>query len=376
MKILQLIPELELGGAERGAVDVAVALNHEGIENYIASGGGRFLPHIQRHGTKHIQMPLHWRFFFFINFFRLLHLVRKEKITLIHARSRAPAWLGWAVARLTGVHFVTTFHGTYNFSWYGKKLYNSIMARGDRVIAISQFIQDHITSHYRVKSGALCVVLRGIDMVRFNPDAIHPDRLQDLARRWQLPDNCPSVLLPARFSTWKGQELLIEALAKLKDRVNFHCLLVGDSGENQAFAKRVTQLADQLGISEKVQMTGTCEDMPAALMLSDVVVSASRDPEAFGRVIVEAQAMARVTVAPAHGGALEQVTHGKTGYLFKPNDADDLAEKLEKSLQLSQARRAIIGTAARKASSRYDVKKMVKDTIAIYQDLHSSENQA
>lgn len=334
--ILQVLPALVTGGVERGTVDLAAALTEAGWTALVASSGGHMVRELDRLGVKHIALPLHSKNPLVIraNIARLEEVIEAHGVDIVHARSRAPAWSAFYAARNANAHFVTTFHGTYNLGVMGlKNAYNAIMTRGERVIAISHFIADHVQSVYRTDPGKIRVVHRGVDLTKFDPNRVSQERIIQLAQRWRLPDGYPVVMLPGRLTRWKGQTVLIEALARLGRR-DIRCLLVGSDQGREAYTEELKVLVEKRGLGEVVHIVGDCNDMPAAYMLTDVVVSASTDPEAFGRVIVEGQAMGRPVVATNNGAARENVLDGRTGALVPPNDPDALAAALAAALAL------------------------------------------
>ncbi|NMM44866.1 glycosyltransferase family 4 protein [Rhodospirillaceae bacterium KN72] len=369
--VLQVLPALETGGVERTAVDIAIALKDAGYHPLVASSGGRMVRELARADIEHIDLPLASKNWLTMrrNADRLEAIIRDRNVDIVHARSRAPAWSAYWAAQRTGTRFVTTFHGTYNFTNPLKKFYNSVMVRADRVIANSEFIRRHIQANYRVDGTKLRVIHRGIDIDLYSGEAVSAERLIRLSERWRLPDGVPVVMLPGRLTRWKGQLLLVKALAEMQTRP-VRCLLVGDAQGRTAFEQEVLALARKLKVDHAVHVVGACDDMPAALKLSDVVVSASTDPEAFGRVAVEGQAMGRLVVAPAHGGAPEQIMDRETGFLFRPGDAYDLANKLDIALNLSPEQRQRIGAAAvANAQAHFTKTGMAKATLDVYEEL-------
>jgi len=378
--VLQVLPSLDIGGGgvERSAIDVAEALVLAGKKAVVASEGGRQVVELERRGAKHITLPLASKNPFVIrrNIQRLRDVIDAEDIELVHARSRAPAWSARAAACAAGLPFVTTFHGTYNFGTglLGdlKKRYNAVMTDADAVIANSNFIANHIAENYGVTGPKVHVVPRGIDTARFDAEGFNPNRMIEVATRWRVPDDNTVVLLPGRLTRWKGQLLFIEALARLKSRLgpeNFNItgLLVGSDQGREAYRRELEDQIAEKGLGGNVQIVGHCDDMPAAYMLSDVVVSASTDPEAFGRVIAEAQAMGRPVVVADHGGAAEQVVDGVTGWRFAPGNPQEFAEALETALSLdADARAALAVRASDHARSLYAKSGMCASTLRIY----------
>ncbi|EKV27702.1 Glycosyltransferase [Caenispirillum salinarum AK4] len=371
--ILQVLPRLETGGVERGTIEIAEGIIAAGGRAVVASEGGRMVRELDRMGAEHVTLPLASKNPLVMrkNVNRLKALIRDKDVKIVHARSRAPAWSARAAARALGVPFVTTFHGTYNLG-KGlerpfKRIYNAVMADGDAVIAISDFIRDHIAITYGVSGARVTVIPRAVDVARFDPDRVSQERLIQLATRWRLPDGVPVILLPGRLTRWKGQELLIRALARMKTRP-VRCLLVGSDQGRTAYREGLEDLIARLELRDTVHLVGECDDMPAAYKLSDVVVSASTDPEAFGRVVAEAGAMGRPVVAPNHGAAPEIVKPGgETGWLFWPESADDLARALDEALVLDESGRAALkDRAMTRVRENFSKDRMVDATMDVY----------
>lgn len=368
--VLQILPTLVAGGVERGTLEIAEALVAAGVRAFVASAGGPLVAPLEALGARHVTLPLAtksplgiWR-----NAGRLAALVRAEGIGLLHARSRAPAWSALVAARRTGARFVTTYHGTYNEGFPGKRLYNSVMARGERVIAISEFIAGVVRDRHGVPTERLRVILRGVDERRFDPAEVAPGRLAALRAAWGLPEGRPIVMLPGRITRWKGQGVLVEAMARLPG--DALALLVGDAGAKPAFHKELEARIAALGLSDRVRLVGHAEDMPAALLLAEVVVHASTDAEAFGRTVIEAQAMRRVVVASDLGGPRETVEDGATGFRVPPGDPAALAGAIGRVLAMPTAARAAMGAAARVAVlARCTTARMQAETLAVYREL-------
>ncbi len=369
--VLQVLPMLETGGVERGTIEVAEALVRSGFRALVASAGGRLVPELTHLGVEHIALPLAskdpwvmWR-----NAGKLAAVIREHRVDVVHARSRAPAWSARLAVRRTGARWVTTYHGTYNEGFALKRRYNAVMASGERVIAISAFIAEHLIERHGTDPARVRIIPRGVDPRRFDPAVVSGERIVKLARAWRIPDDAPVVLLPGRLTRWKGQEVLIEALARMQ-HADAVAVLAGDDQGRHGYRAALEALAERLGLGARVRIVGDCPDMPAALMLADVAVSASIEPEAFGRVIVEAQAMGRPVVATAHGGALETVSSGETGLLVPPGDAPALAAALDHALSLDEETRAALGARAREVVlSRYTTERMCAATLDVYREL-------
>ncbi|HUZ71904.1 MAG TPA: glycosyltransferase family 4 protein [Stellaceae bacterium] len=367
--VLQVLPRLVTGGVERGTVDLAAALVAHGWHAVVASAGGPMVRELERAGARHVTLPLAAKnpLVMHANVARLAAVIERLGIDIVHARSRAPAWSARAAAARTGAHFVTTFHNAYGAATWVKRPYNSVMAAGERVIAISDFVAQHAAATYGVPPERLVVVHRGIDLLRFDPERTGAERVVDLARDWRLPDGVPVVMLPGRLTRWKGHAVLIEALRRL-GRDSLHCVIVGSGSER--YRRELETALSGNPPPCAVAIHDECRDMPAAYMLADVVVSASTEPEGFGRVVVEAQAMGRPVIATAHGGAAETVIPGETGWLVPPGDADALAHALEEALALTpEARLALARRATAHARAFFGTARMTASTIAVYEEL-------
>ena len=369
--IMQVLPALVTGGVERGTLDVAGAIVQAGGTALVASAGGPMVRELERLGARHFVLPLDRRtpWAILANRRRLIELIEAHDVDIVHARSRAPAWSALGAARRTGRAFVTTFHGTYNYRSPWKHRYNAIMTKGDRVIAISEFIGRHVVENYAIDPARLRVIARGIDFVSFDPAKVKADRLAALATAWRLPDGAPVVMLPGRLARWKGHAVLVKALHRLA-RADVVCVLVGGDQGRDGYRREIESLAHSLGVSARLRIVGDCRDMPAAYMMADVVVSASTDPEAFGRIAVEAAAMGRPVVASDHGASRETVVPGETGWLVPPGDSTALAQALDTALQLSGSERVARGARARAfVMQHFSKPRMCAATLAVYAEL-------
>src|SRR5437667_4011514 len=350
--VLQVVPSLVSGGVERGTIDLAGALVAAGWTAYVASAGGPMERELVRTGATHLQLPLASKNPLVIrrNTAALVDIIRRFRIDLVHARSRAPAWSAWSAAHATNRRFVTTFHNTYAVDMPLKRRYNSVMARGERVIAISHFVAEHVAEVYGVAADRLRTIPRGVDLARFDPRRVRGERVVELATRWRVPDDFAVIMLPGRLTRWKGGLDLIEAIARLGRRDL--CLLLVGARPHPGFRRELEAAIERLGLVGMFRIVEDCRDMPAAYVLADVVVSASTDPEGFGRVVVEAQAMGRPVIATDHGGARETIVPGITGWLVPPRDPAALAAAigealaLDRDAQMALARRARAQVAA------------------------------
>ena len=383
--VLQVLPSLDTGGggAEQTAFDVAEALTKEQTPAFVTSSGGRLAEAIQQFGAIHITLPLASKnpFIIFLNVFRLKKIIKKYNINIIHARSRAPAWSSKMAAQLTGCKFLTTFHGTYS---YGpgvlgklKKYYNSVMTDGDLVIANSNFIAEHLITRYNLSKNKIRVIPRGVDLDKFTSENVSSTRDVELKGLWKLNKDSIIVTLPGRLSRWKGQSLLIEAFSILKDRDdknnnNLVCLLLGSDQGRSSYRMELEKLIESKNLKDVIKIHGHCDDMAAAYSITDIVISASTRPEAFGRVVSEAQAMGCHIVAADHGGGAEQIINGKTGWLFKPNDAEALATSISNILSMTESDRFEISQKAiTHVRMKYTKKEMCSATLKVYSELIS-----
>ncbi|MDD9876405.1 MAG: glycosyltransferase family 4 protein [Magnetovibrio sp.] len=370
--ILQVIPALGSGGGvERGTVEIAEAIVEAGGRAIVVSAGGAQVHELARVRAEHITLPVDSKnpWVMYANIGRLAQMIRDHNVDLIHARSRAPAWSAYYAARRAGRPFVTTFHGTYNTGNFLKRHYNSVMTRGERVIAISQFIAEHIRRIYGVPASRLRIIHRGVDTYRFDPQKVSAERVVQLANDWRLTDGYPVIMLPGRLTRWKGQIVFIEAVAQLKRR-DIRCLIVGGDQGRGEYRRELESLVERHDLGEVVRIVDHCGDMPAAYMLSDVVVSASTDPEAFGRIVVEAQALGRPVVATDHGGARETVIVDETGWLVPPGDPGALAAAMEKVLAMDAGARAALSDAAiTNASEHFSKQTMCAKTLDVYNEV-------
>jgi glycosyltransferase involved in cell wall biosynthesis len=368
--VLQVIPSLISGGAERGTVDLAGALAAAGWTAYVASAGGPMEHQLARVGARHLKLPLASKNPLVMrrNAAALFEIVRRHKIDIVHARSRAPAWSAWSAARATRRRFVTTFHSAYDIDLPLKRWYNSVMARGERVIAISHFVGEHVAQTYGVGPDRLRIIPRGVDIAVFDPRRVNGEQVVALATKWRVPDDAAVVMLPGRLTRWKGGLDFIEAIARLGRR-DLCCLLVG-AEQRPGFRRELEARIERRGLGGMFRIVEDCRDMPAAYVLADVVVSASTDPEGFGRVIIEAQAMGRPVVATDHGGARETVLPGVTGWLAPPRDPAALAIAIAEALRLDAGGRAAFARRAiAQVAAGYTRDAMCSKTIDLYEEL-------
>jgi glycosyltransferase involved in cell wall biosynthesis len=369
--VLQVIPSLYAGGVEQSCLDVARAIDQAGGTAVVASAGGPLVEDLRRAGVRHVELPLDTRnpLIMRVNAQRLIELIRQHGVDLVHARSRTVAWSAKLACQETGLPLVTTVHILYEDDNPLARGFNSVMAHGERVIAISDYVARQLQDEYGIDPHRLRVVPRGIDLGQFAPDRVDADRLAALSRTWHLDEAEPLVFMPARLRRGKGHEVLLTALGRLGDRA-FRCQMVGASGRRPTYRRELERWVERSGLAGKVAISDYCSDMPAAYMLSDVVVVPSTAPEAFGRVIVEAQAMGRPVVASAIGALAELVVPGETGWLVPPGDPVALAEALEEALALDAGGRAALAERSiAHAAARFRVDSMTDGVLSVYREL-------
>ena len=366
MNVLQLVPELNAGGVEGTTLEVAQALIAGGHSAHVISAGGRLEDELLSMGGILHKADIGSKNLFTV--FRRIRLLRaiihEHKIDIVHARSRAPAWPAFHAARIEGVAFLTTYHGIYNSSSALKTYYNSVMAKGEHIIANSEYTKTHIIKTHGTAAEKITAIARGVDMEKFDPSQFTEQDRTTQRHHWRVASNKKLILLPGRLTRWKGQVEAINAMRHLPN--NYMLVLLGDAQGRDEYVNELKYLAQDNGVSDRVIMPGHFNKMPRALAAADVVISASTDPEAFGRVAAEAQAMEKPVVATAHGGALESVVDKKTGFLVTPSDAKALAEGIRKAL----AWKTYDGPAARaRISAHFSTKSLQAKTLAVYNDL-------
>jgi glycosyltransferase involved in cell wall biosynthesis len=369
--VLQVLPRLVVGGAERGAVDVAAAIQRAGGMAIVASEGGPMAHELERARAKHIKLPLAPKnpFTIWRNAARLARIIRKHKVDIVHARSRAPAWSAMWAARRTGARFMTTFHDTYSAESAWKRRYNSVMARGQLVIAISDFVAEHVREVYGIGMSVIRTIPRGIDLTKFDPDRVPAERKIKLIHDWTLPDDRPIILMPARLSRKKGHLVLVEALAKL-GRKDICCLMVGDDGRKTTYRDNLIAMIHECDLDGAVRLLPQTQDMAAAYSLAAVVVAPSIKAEGFGRVPVEAQAMGRPVIASDVGGFRETIVNGQTGLLVPPGDSQRLSVALGSALDLGiEDREALAAEAKANIQARFTRERMCTATLDVYREL-------
>ena len=377
-KVLQVIPRLGYGGAETGCYDIAHYLPEKNCKSYIITSGGPLIKYIKKEKVKIFRLPVQSKnpALMIFNSFVITLIVLIYNINIVHARSRAPAWSCYWSCFFTRRKFVTTFHGTYNYSNSYKKYYNSVMVKSNLIIGGSNFIFEHINANYSEylnPKNKLMVIFRGINLEYYNPDSISENKINKLKKLWKVRDGPIKILLPGRLTNWKGQEKFIEALNILIEDYNtenFQAFILGSDQGRNVYSKKLRDLVQRYNLNQKIFFIEHCNEMPTAYSIVDIVVSSSIEPEAFGRIAVEAQAMRKPIVASNLGGSKETILDKKSGYLYNFNDPRELAKTLNTLMHLEKDTLNLIGNEGRKNISRkFDVEKMCQTTFTEYKKL-------
>jgi len=378
LKVLQVIPKLGYGGAETGCYDIAHYLYENDCQSYIITSGGELTKFVKKKKVKLIRLPVQSKnpLIMLINALLISLIILFLNINIVHARSRAPAWSCLLATKITRRKFVTTFHGTYNFKSKIKKIYNSVMVRSDLIIAGSNFIFSHIKenySEYLTDDKRLLVIFRGINTDYFDPSTILESDEDNLFKSWQLQVGKKVILMPGRLTFWKGQEIFLEALNKVNIQLGnetFIAVILGSDQGRSLYKKKLIRLSEQHRLNNQIIFIDNCKNMPLAYKISDFVVSASIEPEAFGRVSVEAQSMQKLILASNIGGSKETIIDNKTGLLFEASNSDDLSKKIIEAMNLEENTLKQMGIEGRKnAIKKFNVEKMCFSTYSEYKKL-------
>lgn len=369
--ILQILPSLKQGGVERGTIDMANAIIKAGGNSLVVSGGGAMVAQLQRIGAEHITLPVGSK-----NSLRwpsirrkLRQLMIEHKVDLVHVRSRAPAWIGIPAAKALKLPVVTTVHGRFKATNVFKKYYNSIMMKADSIIAISHYVSDLIVKQFPKVVDKITIIHRGVNVELFNPKAVNAQRTINAANHLNVGENRKVIMLPARPTLWKGQEVMISAMAKLK-HMDAVLVLVGAAAGHNGFQSKLVSLITANQLEGRVMLAPETSDMPAAMMLADVVVMPSLTPEPFGRIAIEAQAMGRPVVAFDHGGATESIIADETGWLAEPGNVDELAAAVDEALSLKpRARQQFSKRVRQHVVDHFTTDIMESKTLGIYRKL-------
>ena len=379
MKILQVIPKLGYGGAETGCYDLAHYLTENGCKSYIITSGGALLKYVKKDKVRVIRLPVQSKnpLIMLFNAIAIFFIIWFLNISIVHARSRAPAWSCLLATKFTRSKFVTTFHGTYNFSNPLKKFYNSVMVRADLVIGGSNFIFEHVYLNYgdyfKDKKRKFLVIFRGINTDFYNSKKVDQKKLEEKMKEWKVDKEKFIILLPGRLTRWKGQEIFIDALNILNQQYNiksFLAIILGDDQGRKVYSKKLESLAERYRLNNNLIFVPKCEEMPIAYEMSHVVVSASIEPEAFGRVSVEAQSMQKAIIASNIGGSKETIINDKTGFLIEAGNSNALAEKLIEAMNMDHWTLQSIGIEGRKnVLKKFDIDRMCFSTFSEYKKL-------
>ena len=379
INVLQVIPKLGYGGAETGCYDIAHYLPEKNCGSFIVTSGGPLTKFIDKKKVKLIKLPVHSKnpLIILFNSIILIFLIVFFKISVVHARSRAPAWSCLLATKITNCKYVTTFHGTYNFKSDIKKFYNSIMLRSDLTIAGSNFIFKHIQDNYSKYlnlKNRLLVIFRGINVDYFDPTTKLESEEDQLIKSWGIiKKEKKIILLPGRLTFWKGQELFIEAINKINIELGyqaFYAIILGSDQGRDQYKKKLLKLCENYNLTDQIKFIKHCDDMALAYKVSDIVISSSIEPEAFGRVAVEAQSMEKIVIASNIGGSNETVIDEKTGFLFNSGDVNSLSQKIMKILNTDETTLKSIGIEGRKnVINKFNVEKMCFSTYSEYKKL-------
>ena len=379
IKVLQVIPRLGYGGSETGCYDLAHYLVENDCSSYIVTSGGELLRYVNKKKVKVIRLPVHSKnpILMFFNSLILIFIILFFNISIVHARSRAPAWSCLLATKVTRRKFVTTFHGTYNFNGFMKKFYNSVMLRSDLIIAGSNFIFSHINENYskyliNLKKKFL-VIFRGINTDYFNSNIIKQLEENKLISFWNIDKNKKLILLPGRLTSWKGQEMFIEAINLVNKEIDpetFNVVILGSNQGRKIYKQKLLRLVEQHRLANQVKFIDNCKNMPVAYKISDLIVSSSIEPEAFGRVSVEAQSMEKPIIASNIGGSKETISNDKTGFLFEARKPESLSKKIIEVLQLDETTLKSLGNEGRKnVIKKFNIEKMCFSTYLEYKKL-------
>jgi len=379
IKVLQVIPKLGYGGAETGCYDLAHFLSEHNCKSFVITSGGELLRFVNKKKVTVFRLPVQSKnpIIILLNIVLISFIILLYNIDIVHARSRAPAWSCLIATKITFRKFVTTFHGTYNFSNKIKKFYNSVMVRSKLVIAGSNFIFSHINENYADfflnKKRKLLVIFRGININYFNPQKISSIKLDKFLNEHKIDRNKFIILLPGRLTSWKGQKIFIEAIKLLTERENAQPLqgiILGSDQGRIVYKKKLLSLVDQYRLQKMIKFIDHCKEMPVAYRIANLVCSCSIEPEAFGRVSVEAQSMEIPVIASDIGGSKETIVKDKTGFLFKSGDSRDLANKIIMIMEKDYNSMKLLGFDARKnVMKKFDVDKMCQTTFTEYKKL-------
>ncbi len=369
--ILQILPRLNSGGVERGTIEISQAIIDAGFKSIIVSNGGKLEYLLKKQGATHITLPVDKKnpWIIWQNIKKIEKIIDIYEVDIIHARSRVPAWSAYFASKNKNITFITTFHGVYSGNSKLKKHYNKIMLRGKKIIAVSNFIKNHIKEKYHYTNNNIEVIHRGVDLSYFDESKVSINQSNRYLTKFRIPENKKIILLPGRLTNWKGQHIFIKSLAKLK-RDDFYAVIIGDDDDHSNYKGTLEKLIEELNLSERILLHNAVPDIINIYHFASVIISSSLRPEAFGRIMIEAGNMQKIIIATNHGGATETILDGNTGFLVKPNDIDDLADKINYVLDMSEEEKEIMGEKAHKyIAENFSLAKMQEKTINIYKSL-------
>ena len=378
IKVLQVIPRLGYGGAETGCYDIAHYLPENNCKSFIVTSGGELIKFLDKKKVKLIRLPVHSKnpLLILLNSLFLVGIILFFNISIVHARSRAPAWSCFFATMLTRRKFVTTFHGTYNFHSKIKKFYNSVMVRSDLIIAGSNFIFSHIKENYSKlldTKKKFLVIFRGINVDYFDSSSKLESEEKNLLKKWKIDKEKKIILVPGRLTAWKGQEMFIESINLVKKELGyeaFHVVILGSDQGRNLYKKKLVRLTEQYRLTKQIKFIDHCKDMALAYQVSDIIISPSIEPEAFGRVAVEAQSMEKLIIASNIGGSNETIINEKTGFLFEAGDANSLSKKIIQAITMDETSLKLMGKEGRKnIIKKFNVEKMCFSTYSEYKRL-------
>jgi glycosyltransferase involved in cell wall biosynthesis len=368
IKVVQMLPELESGGVERGTLEMGKHLAFSGHHSIVISGGGRMVKQLEQEGSRHITLPVGSKSpRCLASLLPLRKLLLSERVDVLHLRSRMPAWVGYvtwlSLPQNKRPLLVTTFHG-----YYSHNAYSSIMTKGDCIIAVSEGIREHISKNYRVR-GKLKTIFRGVDQMTFSPERVDQRRIENLHDRWGIQKETPVVMLPGRISRNKGHDIFLRSLLQIK-KEPFQAILVGDCDEQNGFIIELRNFIESSGLAEQVKFVGHCDDMPAAYLLADIIVSASsKRPEAFGRTTIEAMAMGKPVIATSHGGSVEIVKHGENGWLVQPSNPEEMGKQIAAALKNIYSLAEMGKKGMKHVHECFSTDSMCENTLKLYREL-------
>ena len=378
IKVLQVIPRLGYGGAETGCYDIAHYLPENNCKSFIVTSGGELIKFLDKKKVKLIRLPVHSKnpLLILLNSLFLVGIILFFNISIVHARSRAPAWSCFFATMLTRRKFVTTFHGTYNFHSKIKKFYNSVIVRSDLIIAGSNFIFSHIKENYSKlldTKKKFLVIFRGINVDYFDSSSKLESEEKNLLKKWKIDKEKKIILVPGRLTAWKGQEMFIESINLVKKELGyeaFHVVILGSDQGRNLYKKKLVRLTEQYRLTKQIKFIDHCKDMALAYQVSDIIISPSIEPEAFGRVAVEAQSMEKLIIASNIGGSNETIVNEKTGFLFESGDVNSLSKKIIRAITMDETSLRLIGKEGRKnVIKKFNVEKMCFSTYSEYKRL-------